>query len=338
MNRVGERRKPRQRENICLGGLTLIVAPDIALVDLLEQQKLYRTAGYFIAASEPAIIETGSVRSVETWLNALEQKGIPLDEIAYIIVTHVHLDHAGGAGTLARYLPRAKVVVHPRGARHLVDPSRLIQGARAVYGDQLEKLWGIPEPVPENRILVGEPDTHLNLGSGHRLRIFNAPGHAAHQFMLLDESNGAMFAADELGICYRLPQAKNHYVLPVTSPNQYNPAAMLQSVSLVGSIRPEVVLLTHFGPVDLALEQLLVRLQEQIRIFTDAGAPGDRQKGSPELVAEDTILKRLLDHVRADLEAQEIEWSDEVEALLLPDLRLSALGIADYWAKRAGTT
>ncbi len=122
-----------------------LVAPDTFVVDLREGGQAERTAGFLIRAPRPALIETGGRAGVQAWLEALEQQGVPRDEIAYIILTHIHLDHAAGAGTLARLLPRAQVVVHPRGARHLQDPTRLVQGARTIFGDRLESLFGLPE-------------------------------------------------------------------------------------------------------------------------------------------------------------------------------------------------
>lgn len=307
------------------------LTPDIQLVDLQNHGQTGRTSGYFLKAPRPAIIEVGGVPGAHAWLDALETMHIPRSEIAFVIVTHVHLDHAAGTGTLIQHLPNAKVVVHPRGARHLVDPSRLVEGARSIFGDQLEQIWGIPQPVEESRIIVGEPETYLKLGNGHNLRFFDAPGHAAHQFMILDEENGALFCGDEMGIKYLPLSTKSDYILPITSPNQYNPEAMVKSVDLVvNSLRPTKLLLSHFGPVTMESQQLQERLTEQIRAFTKAGEGVDPT--TEEGVG--IISQRIFNHVRKDVETLGIDWEHEAAPILTPDLTVSALGVADYWRKR----
>ena len=173
---------------------TVDVAPSVRAVDLWDRGRPNHTCGYFLAASRPAVVDTGAARSVRIWLEALAELGVPPSDIAYVIVTHIHLDHAGGAGVLLPHLPAAQVVVHRHGARHLSDPSRLVAGARRVFGDKLDTYFGLPEPVPEARLLVPEPGADLDLGGGHRLRFFDAPGHARHQHMILDTGTGSLFS------------------------------------------------------------------------------------------------------------------------------------------------
>lgn len=305
------------------------VIDNVKTVDLMEQGRPYRTSGYLVLAERPAIIEAGGVPSVPIWLKALEEHDVPASEIAYVFITHVHLDHGGGTGTLLRHLPKAQVIAHPRGARHLVDPSRLIAGARYVFGDKLEEMWGIPEPVPEDRVVVGEPGTLIDLGGGHKMKIFDAPGHAAHQYMLLDEGTGALFSADELGVRYPTIETDPDYVLPVTSPNQFNPDGMLQSVSLTESIRPETIFLSHFGQLQCHWEILIETLRKHIPVYTGYGDPS---KGAPDA---STIKNRLEDYVRADLDSRGVDWSEDVERVLRSDLWLSAMGIEDYWRRQS---
>ncbi|HEY8489295.1 MAG TPA: MBL fold metallo-hydrolase [Thermaerobacter sp.] len=307
------------------------LAHDTYLVDLREAGQPERTAGYLIRAPRPALIETGGSKyGVESWLEALARHGIPRDEVAYIIVTHIHLDHAAGTGTLARLLPRAQVVVHPRGARHLEAPGRLVEGARAVFGDRLEALFGLPEPVPAGRILAPEDGATLDLGDGHRLRFIAANGHARHQYMILDEGTGVLVTADEMGVRYPSLARRlgRDYLLPSTAPNQFDPDAMLQSARALPGLRPAVMLLPHFAATTLAPEAIVERLEEQVPRFVACGVVD----GRPATVEE--TRRRLAEHIRRDAEAHGLDWS-VVEPAVALDLDICSAGIADYHQRRA---
>lgn len=305
------------------------VAPDTVLVDLREAGGAERTAGYLIRAPRIALIETGGHYGVRAWLEALDRMGIPRDEVAYIIVTHIHLDHAAGAGTLARELPGARVVVHPRGARHLEDPTRLVQGARMVFGERLEELFGIPEPVPADRLLSPGDGEYLDLGGAHRLRIIDAPGHARHQFMLLDEGTGALFSGDELGVRYPSLSRRlgRDYVLPSTAPNQFDPEAMIRSARSLAELRPQVVLFSHFAAGGLEPGELAERIEEQVPCFVACGVVDGEPAPQP------VVRKRLAEHIRRDAEAHGLPW-DEVEPAVAIDLEICSHGIAYYHQQR----
>jgi len=298
------------------------VAPGVSAVDLWDRGRPRHTSGYFIAAPRPAVVEAGAARSVEVWLQALSDLGIAPRDLAYVIVTHIHLDHAGGAGALLRHLPGAQVVVHRHGARHLVDPSRLIAGARAVFGDNLDAYFGLPEPVPEARLLVLERGGELDLGGGHRLRSFDAPGHARHQHMILDGGTGCLFSGDELG--GRFVDIAGDYVLPDAAPNQFDPEAMQRSARLMLTLAPEAVLLSHFGRYPRDCAALAQRLHEQVEAFVALGRAAAAAPGREQVHA------RLTEHVRHDLAAQGLAWTPAVEEILAEHLEVSAQGIADY--------
>ncbi len=305
---------------------TVEVAPSVRAVDLWDRGRPRHTSGYFIAAPRPALVETGAARSVQVWLGALTDLGIAPADIAYVIVTHIHLDHAGGAGALLRHLPAAQVVVHRHGARHLADPSRLIAGARQVFGDNLDTYFGLPEPVPEARLLVPEGGGELDLGGGHRLRFFDAPGHARHQHMILDTGAGCLFSGDELG--GRFVDVASDYVLPDTAPNQFDPDAMLRSARLLVTLRPDAVLFSHFGRYPRDCDALSRRLQEQVETFVALG----RTDGTPPTWEQ--VHARLTEHVRRDLAAQGVTWTRTVEGALAEHLEVSAQGIVEYHARR----
>ena len=301
-------------------------APGIMAVDLLERGRPHVTSGYLIRAERSAIVDTGPARSVPVWLEALAALGVAPADVAYVVVTHIHLDHAGGAGVLLRHLPRAQVVVHRNGARHLVDPSRLVASARGVFGPRLEAYFGLPEPVPEARLLVPEDGRDLDLGAGHRLRFLDAFGHARHQHMILDAGADSLFCGDEFG--KRVVTVAEDYLLPETVPTQFDPEAMMRSADLLRTLRPQAVLFAHFGRCPLGAEAISRRIREQTAAFTALGRAGDQT-----LPWED-VHARLIEHVRRDLAARGIAWTPAVEHDLAEELGIWSQGIADYHARR----
>jgi len=304
------------------------VARDVTEVDLYERGTAGITSGYFIAAPQPAIVDTGGARSVPVWLDALAALGVRPADVAYIVATHIHLDHSGGAGQMLRHAPNARVVVHPRGARHLTDPSRLLAGARAVFGGNLETYFGLPEPVPESHLLVVEDGATLDLGGGHALNFVDAPGHARHQHMIFDAGAGALLTADELG--ERLPEIADDYVMVDTAPNQFDPEAMLRSARRLLDLRPETILFSHFGRYPGSYATLHERLAHEVPIVAALGQTDGRR------ATQDEITAALVEHVRDDLAQRSIAWTPRIAALLEDRLAISAQGIADYYARRTG--
>jgi len=306
--------------------VTVDGAPDVRVVDLWDRGRPRQTSGYLIGAPRPAVVDAGPARSIQIWLETFRDLGIAPADVAYIVLTHIHLDHAGGAGGLLSYLPAARVVVHRRGAKHLVDPSRLVVGARAVFGDKLEAYFGLPEPVAEARLLVPEGEGELDLGGGHRLRFFDAPGHARHQHMILDTGAGCLFSGDELGGCF--VDIADDYVLPDAAPNQFDPDAMVRSARLLLALRPGAVLLGHFGRYPRDCASLSGRLCDQVEAFAALG----RANSHPPTLEE--VRSRLAEHVRGDLEGWGLNWSPALERELAEHLDVSAQGIVDYHVRR----
>lgn len=218
------------------------------MADLMERGLSGRTGCYIIPGPRNTVIETGGSVSLPQWTDGLRQAGISPDRVDYIIVTHIHLDHAGGAGSLVRLCPRARVVVHPRGARHLADPGRLIAGARAVYGDRLEELFGVVLPVPADRILAVEHGASLDLGD-RTLNFYHTPGHAKHHVSIFDSGGRGIFTGDTAGIRYHkeLTGLEQDYILPTTTPTDFDPKATHESVELLRSLNPAKVYHGHFG-------------------------------------------------------------------------------------------
>jgi glyoxylase-like metal-dependent hydrolase (beta-lactamase superfamily II) len=226
------------------------VAPGVLLVDTGYVRPNLAAAWIVSGARSAAVVETGASSSVPRILAALDARGIARDAVSHVVVTHVHLDHAGGAGTLLRALPRARLVVHPRGARHLVDPAKLEAGSIAVYGEaRFRELYGELVPVPAERVVEAGDGFALDLGT-RPLRFLDAPGHARHHFVVLDEASRGFFTGDTFGISYRECDVDGRpFMFPTTTPVQLDPPALHASIDRMIAERPERMYLTHYGVV-----------------------------------------------------------------------------------------
>jgi len=184
------------------------------------------TAGYLIHSQRPCLVETGTATSAPVVRDALAQLGIGADDLATVVVTHIHLDHAGGAGDIAAMFPAAQIVVHQRGARHLADSSRLMAGAREVYGDALDRLFGVLAPVPADRIVALDDTGTIDLGGGRRLDSHYSPGHAKHHVGLIDSDSGDLYTGDAAGVY--IPETAD--VRPATPPPDFDLETALGSL------------------------------------------------------------------------------------------------------------
>lgn len=234
-------------------------------------------AVYILAGERSAVIDTGIGRNHDRILDALESVDIAPEELDIIAPTHVHLDHAGGAGHLARDCPNATVVVHEQGARHLIDPSRLIAGTKAAVGDQW-KFYGEPLPVPEDRIRTLTDGDTVDLGD-HQLRTHYTPGHAPHQVVFEDPANDAVFTADAAGIY--VPTIDE--VRQTTPPPDFDLEQCRSDLELLEALDPETLLYAHYGPAPTA-----DRLSEYADVLTDwvAAVESKRQQARSD---EDVI-------------------------------------------------
>ncbi|MGH9163991.1 MAG: MBL fold metallo-hydrolase, partial [Acidimicrobiales bacterium] len=203
------------------------------------------TAGYLVEGPEPVLVETGSQSSVPVLLAALDALGVAPGELAGVAVTHVHLDHAGGVGDVARAFPGARVYVHERGARHLAAPARLVASAGRVYGPLLDELYGRLDPTPLERIKVLADGDAISIGAGRVLTAVDSPGHASHHLALHDSDTGLLFAGDAVGV--RLPDAG--VLWPATPPPDFDLHLALDSLDRFAARRPTGLALAHYGVV-----------------------------------------------------------------------------------------
>jgi glyoxylase-like metal-dependent hydrolase (beta-lactamase superfamily II) len=222
------------------------------------------TAGYLIRGDRPCLVETGTAPSAPVVRDALTRLGIGAEDLATVVVTHIHLDHAGGAGDVAAMFPAAQIVVHQRGARHLADPARLMAGARLVYGDALDRLFGVLAPVPADRIVSLDDTGTIDLGGGRHLDSHYAPGHAKHHVGLIDSDSGDLYTGDAAGVY--VPETAD--LRPATPPPDFDLETALSSLRKFAALQPSRLLFSHYGPVSEVTETL-DRSAEEIQVWVE---------------------------------------------------------------------
>jgi glyoxylase-like metal-dependent hydrolase (beta-lactamase superfamily II) len=278
-----------------------------------------------------AFVDTGTTRSVPNLLAALAARGLDPGQVDWVLTTHVHLDHAGGAGELMRHLPNARCVVHPRGARHLADPAKLIAGSIAVYGEaRYRELYGDIVPIPEERILVPEDGERITLGS-RTLELIHTPGHALHHYCIVDLDHHCIFPGDNFGISYRDFDVDGaEFIMPTTTPVHFDPEAMIASVDRLMSYAPLAMYLTHFGEVR-DLERLAAQLKERVGAFVELAR---QSAAAPDRTAA----------MKAEMFRRLCGWLDEHgyrgdlaerHRLLDDDVELNVQGL-EVWLDRTG--
>jgi glyoxylase-like metal-dependent hydrolase (beta-lactamase superfamily II) len=308
--------------------VTFEVQPGITAIDTFYGGRQRYTAAYLLAADRPTLVETGPTTSVEPVVAGLERLGVGADDLANVIVTHIHLDHAGGVGRLAGRFPRATVFVHERGAPHLADPAKLVASATRLYGaDQMSSLFGPVEPVPSDRLRALADGGGIELG-GRRLLVDHTPGHASHQVALTDSATGAVFTGDALGV--HVPDLP--VLRPATPPPDVDVEAAVNSIERIRERARSVLLFAHFGPIaeiDRTCDLAIARLRAW------AGAVRDELARTED---PDEIVARLEREARRDIETGAQASLDldvlEERLRLLSSVRMNALGLIRYWKKR----
>jgi glyoxylase-like metal-dependent hydrolase (beta-lactamase superfamily II) len=210
-----------------------------------------RLACYLFDTPQRVLVECGPSVSMHHLLEALADLGV--SDLAAIVVTHIHLDHAGAAGHMAQRFPKAKIGVHAAGARHLIDPSRLWSSATRIYGDDgMQSLWGPMEPIPEDRLLVLDEGDGVPLGNGRSLEVLYTPGHAKHHIVFFDEVSGGCFVGDSVGIAF----PHGHFTQPVTPPPDFDPGLVVQQLHRMAALEPSFLGFAHFGRDDDVVSRL----------------------------------------------------------------------------------
>ncbi len=279
-----------------------------------------------------AFVDVGTNDSVPYLLAALDVLGIERDRVDYLLLTHVHLDHAGGAGRLMRELPNATAVLHPRGAPHMIDPAKLIAGSRAGYGEErFRRLYGDIVPMAPERVQVTRDGDTLSL-AGRELEILHTPGHALHHQVFVDRAHGCIFTGDTFGISYReLDSARGALIIPTTTPTQFDPEQLIASIDRLLSYAPEAMYLMHFSRVtDVPRlgESLKGQIRELVRIAEQSAAAGDR--AAAIRAGMGWLWRELAARHGCRLPPQ------QVLALLEGDLELNTQGLMAWLERRGG--
>ena len=281
-----------------------------------------------------AFVDVGTNGSVPYLLAALAELGIAREAVDYLLLTHVHLDHAGGAGALMRELPHARALLHPRGAPHMIDPARLIEGSKAVYGEErFRRQYGELVPIPAERVQVVRDGERITLGR-RTLELLHTPGHAQHHYVVVDAQHASIFTGDTFGISYRaLDTDKGAFITPSTVPTQFDPEQHLASIDRMLSFRPQAMYLMHFSRVT-DVPRLAGLLKEQISALADIARAHAADADPAQGIRADMLalwLALARDHG--------IRLADEeIAQALAGDLELNTRGLLAWLARSGGRT
>jgi glyoxylase-like metal-dependent hydrolase (beta-lactamase superfamily II) len=288
------------------------------------------TAGYLIDAPRPTLVECGPSLSVGHLIDTLHDLGMDRGDLAFLVLSHIHLDHAGGAGDVAAAFPDATVVVSEVGAGHLVEPSRLNASSRRVYGELYDEVYGDCTPIPEQRVL-GVTDGHrLELGGGRRLELLYTPGHAKHHIAPFDPDSGALFVGDSVGV--RMPGMAA--IRPATPPPDFDLGLALGTLRRYRELAPEAVYLAHYGAVGPPLEALDEAAQ-RLRAWAQVAEAAYAECGGAGGHSELDHVTETLELAFADdtlVEGADRKAAERVE--LLSGFRSNAMGLIRYFQTR----
>jgi glyoxylase-like metal-dependent hydrolase (beta-lactamase superfamily II) len=305
------------------------VAPGITAIDTFMAGRERYTAAYLLRDELPTLVETGPTTSVEPVTEALHSLGISPEELANIVVTHIHLDHAGGVGRLSERFPRATVWVHERGAPHLADPSRLVASAARVYGEaRLAEWFGPVDPVRQDRLRsIGDGD-RIQL-RGRDLEVLYTPGHASHHVALVDSATGAVMIGDALGI--HVPDLP--VLRPATPPPEFDLDLAVDSIERIRSRAGSALLFAHFGPIE-DVDRICEMAERRVRGWADVVRETVRRTDDVE-----EVVRRLQQESLRDMETG-ADATLDLDALekrleLVSSIRMNATGLIRYWKKRA---
>jgi glyoxylase-like metal-dependent hydrolase (beta-lactamase superfamily II) len=300
-------------------------------IDTAFQRAHFDAAYLLVHRGRAVFIDTGPNPAVPRHLAALEALGLTRDAVDWVIPTHVHLDHAGGAGLLMRELPSATMLVHPRGARHMIDPTALYEGALAVYGEaEMARSYGRLVAVDESRVRLSHDGMDLELGGDRRLQLIDTPGHARHHHCIWDPLTRGWFTGDTFGSSYReLDTERGAWMFPNTVPTQFDPQALRASVDRLLAFEPTCMYVTHFS----RLTDIPLMAERMLSVLDAMVAMAERQRDAPH---RHEALKRELTALYAQRLAEHgVQPLPEKLALLEMDIELNAQGIGGWLDRQA---
>lgn len=293
------------------------IAPGIASIHLIEQN------------GNIAFVDTGTVHSLPVIREVMHAKNISADRVTYVIVTHVHLDHAGGAGAMMREFPHASLVVHPLGAPHMIDPTKLMAGTIDVYGaDKARELYGEIVAVDTSRVIIADDGFELDF-CGRQLQFLDTPGHARHHFSVLDRQFGNVFAGDTMGISYRaFDSDRGPFLFPTTSPVQCEPDVLHRSIDRLMQTEPRAIFLTHFGRIS-PTAKLIDGLHRRLTAIVDIALGLENQPNR-----EPRLIHSIGEYLFREAKQHGSPLTDEqIHRHLAMDTALNAQGL-NVWLQR----
>lgn len=286
----------------------------ICLIDVETAGIKSFVASYVLKGERVALVETGPTSSVPNLLSGLEELKITPEDVVYVAISHVHLDHGGGAGTLMRHLPNARVIVHPRGAPHLAHPEKLWEQSKLILGS-IAEMYGEPEPVPESKIIAASDGMTFDVGNNVELKAIETVGHASHHQSYCETSSGGLFLGDAAGI-----YLKEIDVVVPTTPSPFRLDIALASLNKLRNLRPKALFYSHFGKVSDPVERLQAYAR-QLRLWAKIAKEGIERKESLKEIAKriiegDENVQRALDQIRVHPVLSETVLSNSVQGVV----------------------
>jgi len=302
----------------------------ITAIDTDYIRPLFDASHLIVEDGRAAFVDTGTNFSVPFLLDGLQQHDLDVGDVDFVFLTHVHLDHAGGAGLLMRQLPNAKAVLHPRGAPHMIDPAKLIKGAQAVYGEKAYlDMYGEITAIAEDRVIVAQDNQCFRL-AGRSFRVFYTEGHARHHYCLDDPASRGVFTGDSFGISYReLDTAQGEFIYPTTTPVHFDPPEAHKAIDRIMACEPQQLYLTHYSRVT-GLEKLAVDLHRRIDDFVGlvrSHANDAKRTAALQNSMYDYFLQQLCEHGCTIND-------DALRGLLKIDVELNSMGL-EFWLDHA---
>ncbi len=308
---------------------TTQVNDGITAIDTEYARPLQDASHLIVEGGRAAFVDTGPNDSVPLLIDALHQQDLDVGDVDYVFLTHIHLDHAGGAGLLMQELPNARCVIHPRGAGHMIDPTKLIAGTEAVYGvEETRAMYGVIQPMEEARCIIADDEQWFDF-NGRQLQTLYTEGHALHHYSLNDPASRGVFTGDSFGVSYReLDTAAGAFIFPTSTPTQFDPVAAHESVDLIMGCNPEQIYLTHYSRVR-DLERLAADMHTGIDAYAEM-ALENRDADD----AYTAIAVAMSDFLSTRLRAHGYKGDDEaMHAVLEVDIVLNSKGLVS-WLQR----
>ena len=299
------------------------VAENIYLIDARVFGIPNFTSAYLIAGEELALIETGPTKSAPFIIEGIRGFGFDPGDISYLVVTHIHLDHGGGAGTLVKEMPKAKVVVHEKGARHMVDPSKLVNSSKRVFGDLIDEWYGEVLPVEQDRIMPVNGGEIIDLGKGQRLRMIDSPGHSNHHICIYSEKEKGLFTGDAVGVYL----SDSEVLIPTTPPPEFDPDINVETIKGFMNLDLRLLLFSHFGTTEKVKQTLNMGIDWLMKW----------KESVSEMMSEDISLEGITEKFRAD--SRKVLGSNEGKELLCQwvmdhHIPMCAMGYFNYFKKK----